>query len=73
MPTSADPIESFEAFRKMVLARPALLNRFRAAPDVPTFIALVQETAAQNNFQFTAEEIHAALRASQQAWIERWI
>lgn len=63
----------FETFRKVVLARPALLEQLRAAPDVTAFVALVRETAGQHGFQFTSEEVHAALRASQQAWIERWI
>ena len=69
-PESAAP---FDAFRKIVLARPALLEQLRAAPDVTAFVALVREMAGQHGFQFTIEEVHAALRASQQAWIERWI
>ncbi len=60
-PESAEP---FDAFRNIVLATPGLLAQFRAVPDVPTFVALVQTAAAQHGFEFTAEEIHAALRAS---------
>ena len=70
---SPESAEQFNAFRNLVLATPGLLNQFRAVPDVPTFVALVQTIAAQHGFEFTVEEIHATLRASQQAWIERWI
>jgi pantoate kinase len=63
----------FDAFRKIVLACPALLEQLRAAPDVTAFVELVRETAGKYGFDFTIEEVHAALRASQQAWIERWM
>ena len=70
---SPESAEQFNAFRNLVLATPGLLDQFRAVPDLPSFVALVQTTAAQQGFEFSVEEIHAALRASQQAWIERWI
>ena len=73
MQKSPEPAEPFDAFRKIVLTSPALLNQLRAAPDVTAFVALVRETAGQQGFQFTDEDVHAALRASQRAWIERWI
>ena len=70
--SSATP-DPFDAFRKIVLASPPLLNQLRAAPDITAFVSLVVEMAGQRGFQFTAEEVHAALRASRPARIERWI
>jgi hypothetical protein len=69
-PATPDP---FDAFRKIVLASPPLLKQLRAAPDITAFVSRVVEMAGQQGFQFTAEEVHAALRASPRAWIERWI
>jgi len=68
-----EPAAPFDAFRKIVLAEPLLLEQLRATPDVPSFIALVREMARVHGFQFSVEDVQAALRASQQAWIERWI
>jgi hypothetical protein len=68
-----EPAAPFDAFRKIFLARPALLEQLRSTPDVAAFVVLVRATAEQHGFQLTSEEIHAALRASRQAWIERWI
>jgi len=68
-----EPAAPFDAFRKIVLAEPQLLEQLRATPDLSSFIALVREVAGQHGFQFTVEEVQAALRASQQAWIERWL
>jgi hypothetical protein len=68
-----EPAAPFDAFRKIVLADPLLLEQLRATPDVPSFIALVREMAGQHGFQFAVEDVQAALRGSQQAWIERWL
>jgi hypothetical protein len=68
-----EPAAPFDAFRKIVLADPLLLEQLRATPDVPSFIALVREMARVHGFQFTDEDVQGALRASQQAWIERWL
>ena len=73
MPAPPETPNAFEAFRQIVLAHPALLEQFRATPDVAAFVARVRETAEPLGFSFTDEDVHAALRASQRAWIERWI
>ena len=73
MPQMSESAASFDAFRKIVLAQPALLEQLRTTPDIPAFVTLAREMAEQHGFQFTDEDIQAALRTSQQAWIERWI
>jgi CSLREA domain-containing protein len=65
--------EAFEQFRQIVLQEVALQERLRVTMDHRSFIDLVVRLGADRGCHFTAEDVEAAMRASQRAWIERWI
>jgi predicted ribosomally synthesized peptide with nif11-like leader len=65
--------ESFEQFRQLVLQDTALQERLRETFDRETFITLVVRLGEERGYGFTARDVEAALRASQQAWLLRWI
>jgi predicted ribosomally synthesized peptide with nif11-like leader len=65
--------ESFEQFRQLVLQDTALQERLRCAPDRDTFLALVLRLGEERGYDFTKEDVEAAIQASQQAWRLRWI
>lgn len=66
-------MENFEQFRHMVLQDVALQERLRATTDPYGFVDLVVRVGAEHGCHFTAENVHSAMRASRQVWIERWI
>ena len=66
-------LESFEQFRTLVLQDQSLQERLRATADRNTFLALVVRMGEERGFQFTAQDVDAAMQASRRAWIERWI
>jgi len=66
-------LESFEQFRTLVLQDQSLQERLRATTDRNTFLDLVVQMGEERGFQFTAQDVDAAMQASRRAWIERWI
>jgi len=65
--------ESLEQFRELVLRDLALQEKLRDIADQAVFLTVVVQLGAQRGYDFTAQEVEAALRASQRAWIERWL
>ena len=65
--------ESFEQFRTLVFADAALQAQLRAVADEERFIALVVRLGAERGYEFTADDVRAAMRAARRAWIERWL
>lgn len=65
--------ESFEQFREMVLRDTVLQERLRETPDRETFITLALRLGEERGYSFTAHDVEAAIRASQQAWLLRWV
>lgn len=65
--------ESFEQFRQLVLQDNVLQERLRETVDRETFITLVVRLGEERGYGFTVEDVEAAMRASQQAWLLRWI
>jgi hypothetical protein len=65
--------EGLEKFRQLIWQEPTLQERLRATPDRASFIALTLQLGAERGYSFTVDEIEEALKASQRAWLERWI
>jgi Aspartyl/Asparaginyl beta-hydroxylase len=65
--------EEFERFREAVLCNLKLQQRLRETDDRESFIRLLVGVGRQLDYYFTAADVDNALRAEQQAWIERWI
>ena len=63
----------FEDFRQHVLNDPALLDQLRAAASLQDFFDLAVGLGAERGYQFSADEVQAALQASRRAWLERWV
>jgi len=70
---STSTVESFEAFRRLVLAEPALQARLRSIREWPPFVDAVVDTAAQYGITLTEADVLAARDASRRSWLERWI
>lgn len=66
-------LESFEQFRNLVLQDVALQEQLRATTDHRSFVDLVVRVGGERGCHFTPEDVEAAMRASRQLWIERWI
>jgi response regulator of citrate/malate metabolism len=65
--------DNLEQFREAVLEDAALQETLRDVRDRKTFVALVMSLGVERGYDFTAEEVEEALRASRRAWLERWI
>jgi hypothetical protein len=65
--------EEFARFRQTVLGDLKLQQRLRETDDRESFIRLMVGIGRQLGYRFTAIDADHALRAEQQAWIERWI
>jgi hypothetical protein len=65
--------EEFQRFRQTVLNDLKLQKRLRETDDQESFIRLLVGLGQQLGYRFTAADADNALRAEQQAWIERWI
>lgn len=63
----------FDQFRELVLREPSLQQELEQAPDFAAFQPLALKLAQQLGVELTAEDLEAAWRAAQRAWIERWI
>jgi predicted ribosomally synthesized peptide with nif11-like leader len=65
--------ERFEQFRQLVLQETVLQERLRETSDREAFIKLVVRLGEERGYRFTAADVEAAMQASQQAWLLRWI
>ena len=65
--------EELQRFRQTVLNNLKLQQRLRETDDRESFIRLMVGLGRQLGFRFNAADAENALRAEQQAWIERWI
>jgi len=63
-------LESFEQFRQLVLQDQSLQAQLRATPDLRSFFDLVARQGAARGYQFTVEDVEAAMRASRRAWLQ---
>jgi len=62
-----------QRFRQTVLNDLNLQQRLRQTDDRESFIRLLVGLGRQLGYSFTAADADNAMRAEQQAWIERWI
>ena len=65
--------EDLQRFRQTVLKDLQLQQRLRDTDDRESFIRLLVGLGRQLGYRFTAADADNAMRAEQQAWIERWI
>jgi len=65
--------EALNQFRQLVLEDISLQERLRETPDRETFLRLVLQLGAERGCDFTAVEVQAAMQASYQAWLMRWV
>jgi hypothetical protein len=65
--------ESFEQFRQLVLQDISLQERLRVTPDHESFLALLLQLGQERDYDFTVEDVEAAIRESQMAWRLRWV
>lgn len=65
--------DQLERFRQLVLRDPALQEQLWQTIETEPFIALTVQLGRERGFDFTGEEVRAVMRASQLAWMLRWI
>jgi len=70
--SSSSP-EELQRFRQTVLKDLNLQRRLRETDDRESFIRLLVGLGRQLGYRFSAADADNAMRAEQQAWIERWI
>jgi len=73
MPQQNVPKQDLEQFRELVLRDPVLQEELRTPEDVNKFLALVLQSGQERGFDFTQDDVTAAMQASRRAWMERWI
>lgn len=64
---------AFDLFRKAVLKDRALQARLRSELDDTAFGIFVKQVGAECGYEFTEDDVRAALQASRRAWMERWL
>ena len=69
---NSSPAE-LQRFRQAVLKDLNLQRRLRETDDRESFIRLLVGLGRQLGYRFSATDADEAMRAEQQAWIERWI
>jgi hypothetical protein len=67
------PKQDLEQFRELVLRDPVLQEQLRTPEDVNKFLALVLEVGQARGFDFSRDDVTAAMQASRRSWMERWI
>lgn len=65
--------ENFERFTALVLSESALQEKLRSIDDKEAFIARAVEVGAAEGFDFTGEDVEAAMLEKKRVWVERWI
>jgi hypothetical protein len=64
--------KAFEQFRSLVLKEPMLQKEVRYLTG-DEFVVRVVELGADDGFEFTTDDVLAAMRENKRLWIERWI
>ncbi len=72
-PMNMSQQESFGTFCQIVLEDLALQERLRKETDKERFAALLARLAKERGYIFGVDVVEEALRASKQAWLQRWI
>jgi len=67
------PQESFDRFCQIVFEDLALQEQLREETDKGRFAALLVQRGKERGYNFGAEVVEEALRASRLAWFQRWI
>ncbi len=62
-----------ERFRELVLRDFALQEQLREPADAHSFVALVLQLGRERGFDFTEDDVNAAMQAGRRVWMERWI
>ena len=61
------------SFHQLVLQDTALQEALRKTVERERFVALMLQLGQERGYNFTAEEVEAALQAARRSWMERWI
>jgi predicted ribosomally synthesized peptide with nif11-like leader len=69
---SQEEPSGFSAFRQRVFADPALQDRLRSVSQSDAFVALVVQLGIENGFEFAGEDVAAAMKRGQTAWLTGW-
>jgi predicted ribosomally synthesized peptide with nif11-like leader len=69
---SEEELSGFSAFRQRVFADPTLQNRLRSVSQPEAFVALVVQLGNENGFHFVTEDVTAAMKRGQTAWLTGW-
>lgn len=67
------PVADFKQFRTEVLRDPSLQQSLSGGGSKTEFVTRVVEAGAERGFQFTADDVVEAMRASKAEWVLRWI
>jgi hypothetical protein len=62
-----------EGFRELVHGDLALQDQLREPADAHSFVALVLRLGRERGFDFTEDDVNAAMQAGRRVWMERWI
>jgi hypothetical protein len=65
--------DRFDAFRRRVLADPALQEQLRSIPDWPSFTAAAVGAASALGLTLSVDDIRAAREAATRDWLARWV
>lgn len=65
--------EAFEAFRRAVLADPALQDDLLATEGRREFVTRATERAYALGFEVTSDDVEAALGSARGDWNRRWV
>lgn len=65
--------EGLAGFGRAVPDDPELLRELLAAPDRGRFVALVVERATALGWDVRPDDVEQGLRASREAWNQRWL
>jgi hypothetical protein len=71
-PAPASAPSGFADFRQRVFADAALQAKLRAIPDLEKFVAIAVRLGRDGGFSFAAEDVTAALKRGQTAWLSNW-
>lgn len=66
-------LDRLEQFRQLVLRDAALQERLREPSSQADFVARLQQLGREHGYDFTADDVAAALNAARRAWFERWM
>lgn len=63
---------AFADFRRRVFADMSLQARLRPVSEIDAFVALAVRLGGESGFSFAAEDVTAALKRGQTAWLTNW-